>query len=321
MKTKHALLPVLLIFFVFVFFQILDGSKFNYEGKDVAQILKVMPPRDRDRLEYFFRDLVSWDPMGFVLLGEKPMSLGATSRTISPCGDCWDRFLYSVSPHRLRWQKSYDTWRKYEHLFPMTRFAFLYEEGPFGETWYLVVNKKNFIQKVEQHADDFERVLQRKVSGDELLEEGKRKPMIREVLNNHDGLLGTLLGYGRDNSHFFHEAIQKMSEDEFDEFCKQHNLGDPFKNENVEIFERHKKSRDWISAYITGSQSKDLELMFPPGFCAILDHPETHHLQERYLKTRRKIIEFYKDKDFLEATLKILTSEREEGGEEVAAAL
>lgn len=46
-----------------------------------------------------------------------------------------------------------------------------------------------------------------------------------------------------------------------------------------------------------------------PGFYAIIDHPETLHLKQHYLETKEKMIDYYKDKDFLEATLETLTSE------------
>jgi hypothetical protein len=301
--------PVLLVaIFVFAFFQ-KGVTPPSYQGKEVSAILETMPKKDRERLEYFFWELFYLDAFGFVLLGDKPMSLGSTERTFSRQEGALEKLTYALSPRRLRYQKGYETWRKYEDLFPISRFCFLYEEQPSGETWFLLVNKKSFVQKVAQHSGDFARILQRKISGEELLEEGKNHPMIREVLMNHDGLFGTLLGYGRDNSHLFHEAFQTMSLEEFEKFCDQRKFDLPFESEFNAIFEKRNRSANWITTYITGSQSKDLDLIFPPAFRALPDDPETLALREAYLQTKKRIIEHYRDKDFLETTLKILISE------------
>ncbi len=65
----------------------------------------------------------------------------------------------------------------------------------------------------------------------------------------------------------------------------------------------------WLNAYITGNHLKNLELIMLLGFYADLNHRETLEIKEHFLQTRRNIIDFYKDKDFLAATLQELTSD------------
>jgi hypothetical protein len=46
-----------------------------------------------------------------------------------------------------------------------------------------------------------------------------------------------------------------------------------------------------------------------PGFYADANHPETLQIKEHLLEQREKTLNFYKDKDFLAATLQELTSD------------
>jgi hypothetical protein len=151
----------------------------SYEGKGVLQILELMPQKDKKRLEYFFRECIACDAMGFVIFGDKPMALSGKDKKISPLNSL-SSFVYTMSPRRIRSKNGFDTWKKYEKFFPMKRFVFLYEETDFEEN-SLFINKKSFLQKVEQHANDFKTVLKRNATGEELLREGLNRPFLSEV--------------------------------------------------------------------------------------------------------------------------------------------
>jgi hypothetical protein len=277
----------------------------SYEGKSVSVILKMMPSKDRERLEYFFRESIGWDALGYVLFGNKPMSFGGCDQKINPFKDL-SSFHYAISPRRIQSKNGFETWRKYERLFPMSQFVVLYEETPIDVT-FLFINRKNFIQIVERYADTFKCILNREVTGEDLLKEGATKSLLSEVLANHDELIGMLLGFGRENAHLYHLRSQLTSAKEKTDFNEKFHYGYPWEKEEEELNENF-ESVGWISAYITGGHLKNLDLITLPGFCAVVDHPETLHLKQDYLKTREKIIDYYKDKDFLEATLTMLTS-------------
>lgn len=134
--------------------------------------------------------------------------------------------------------------------------------------------------------------------------------LMSEVLFNHDGLIGTLLGFGRDNAFLVHEHGISKSDAEVDDLKQKFNFGNPWETEEMELDEKL-ESIGWINAFITGNHLKNLDLNPLPGFIAILDHPETLRLKESYLQTRKKMLAYYKGKDFLEATLLALTSEEE----------
>jgi hypothetical protein len=277
-----------------------------YEGKEVSKILEMMPQKDKERLEYFFREYIGWEEMGYVLFGGKPMALTGKDKKLYPFKS-FSSFLYSISPRRIQSENGFVTWKKYEKFFPMKRFVFLYDETEL-EVNSFFINKESFLQKVQHHADDFKRILNRDVTGEELLREGMEKSLLSKVLCDHDLLMGILFGFGRNNAYLFHQRSQLASKEERMSFCKKCNFGDPWEKEFEELDGKYKEI-GWISAYITGDHLKNLELIMFPGFCAALDDPETHQIKEEFLQTRKKIIDFYKGKDFLAATLQALTSD------------
>ena len=304
-KWLKILLCGLFLFFSIAFSQLVRTPSIScYEGKSLSKILQLMPARDKERIEHFFLECLNWEAFGYVLFGDKPMALGGCAKNFLSF-ESLPLFLHEISPRQMKCKKGFRAWRKYEKLFPMTRFRILYEETP-SSILMLLVNRKNFVKIVQQHADDFTTILHREVTGEKLLEEGGHRPFIYEVLAHHDGLLGTLLGYGRENSHLYYQADQIASE------IEKLQLQYPWEKEDEELRKNRTCSVGWISSYITGSHLKDIELIHLPGFLAILDHPETIALKEHYLQTREKIIAYYKGKDFLEATLRVLTSETEE---------
>ncbi len=276
-----------------------------YEGKQAAKILESMPKKDRKRLEYFFKECISWDAVGYVLFGEKPMAFISYDKKLDPFKS-FSSFLYAISPRRIQFKNGFKVWQKYEKFFPISRFVFLYEETESNVNC-LFINKNIFLQKVQEHADDFKDILNRDVTGEELLNESLETPLLSEVLGSHDVLAGILFGFGRNNSHLFHRRSQ-LSEVERNTFCKEFNFGDPWEKEFEELSAKQEET-SWISAYITGDHLNHLEQMALPGFYAILDDPETLIIKEQLMQTRHKIIEYYKDKDFLNATLQALVSD------------
>jgi hypothetical protein len=265
----------------------------------------MMPLRDKKRLEHFFRESIMWDQLGYVLFGNKPMSFDGYDKKIHPFKSL-SAFYYAISPRRIQSKNGFETWKQYEKLFPMPRFAFLYEETT-QDVLFLFINKKNFNLTVQKYANRFKSILNREVSGEDLLKEGAYKPLLSQVLIDHDELIGILLGFGEENAHLFYLRSQLATEREQEEFCEKFHYGSPWEKEDEE-FEKKINSIGWISAYITGSHLKDLDLITLPGFIAIADHPETLNWKQHYLETREKIINFYKDEDFLKATLTLLTS-------------
>lgn len=279
----------------------------SYVGKDVSQILAAIPKGDRERLDFFFHDAIGWDAFGYVLLGEKPMALYVVPEAISPFSSL-DAFRHFIIPRRMKSVRGFETWKKYEKFFPTSRFILLYERDALNNLLVLLINKNAFIRKVEQHLEDFQTILHRDIKGEEILVEAQSRPLLTHVLMNHQLLIGILLGYGRENACMFHQKCQLTTEEEKRDFFEKTGLNSAWTAEEFEEFRKQFDSIGWIDTYITGAHIKDLNLMTLPGFAAILNSAETEELRNQYLETKKAIIEFYKDKDFLETTLKLLTS-------------
>lgn len=301
-KLKYVIGFLVIVSFVFLLGNSHDSPlSASNAGSDVHQILQKMPKRDRKKLEYFFRESISWESFGYVLHGKKPMAFGGIDG--APLFKSWDSFLYAISPRRIQYMNGYKSWKKYEHLFPSRRFIFLYEKIASGMTVFLI-DKENFDQTVKKYSEDFKSILHREVTGETLLREAKSRSLF-EVLGNDDRLIGILLGYGRGNAYLFHLRSQIQSREERTKFNEENHFGDPWQQE-WEQLDKKMDAYGWISANITGEHIKDLDLINYPGFCARIDSTETLDLKKIYDETRKKMIESFKGQDFLETVLHIL---------------
>lgn len=305
--TKRRVCCVLFLL-LFGFFSLKKNTDLpnSCAGESILKILKAMPDSDRNSLSYFFRELIIWGNFGYVLFGEKPMALDVIESNINPFADLTQFKLY-ISPRRIKFINGFKTWKKYEKFFPTSRFVFLYDKDNRNNDQIVLINKAAFIQQIENHIKDFEMVLNQNVSGEKLLNESLHKPLISQVLKNHDGLIGIMLGYGRNNSFLFHQKSQLSSEEDMINFCEKHQLKSAWTDEEFEDYRKKFESVSWISSYITGSHLANIELIALPGFGAVFNSSETQLLRQKYLNTRQFIINHYKNKDFLEVTLKALT--------------
>lgn len=307
-NQKHWVGVFLCFFLLFGFFFLKKNTPLpnSFVGESPSKILSVMPDSDRDSLSYFFQELIIWGNFGYVLFGEKPMALDVIENEVNPFADLIQFKLY-ISPRRIKFVNGFKTWKKYEKFFPTFRFVFLYEKDNRNNNQIILINKAAFIQQVENHIEDFEVVLNRSISGEELLNEGLCKPLIAEVLKNHDGLIGIVLGYGRNNSFLFHQRSQLSSEEDMKIFCDKHQFKSAWTDEEFEDYRKKFESISWVSSHITGSHMGNMELIALPGFGAVFHSSETQLLRQNYLNTRQFIIDHYKGKDFLETTLNALT--------------
>jgi hypothetical protein len=327
--NQIAIFVVPFIGWLIFFFQNQPNLSDSFIGKDISIILEAMPERDREKLEYFFQRLILDEDFGYVLLGEKPMAHETLWTKVNPLAclfgekgpaanddfipTLYERFCFyfheAISSGRIKYNKSYETWVKYRKFFPMSRFCLFYENAQasiFDQSTITIINKKTFIKKIQQYNIDFQIVLNREVYGEELLAEGLSKSFLSEVLMHHDGLIGTLLGYGRDHAFWYHQRYCLHSNQEKAEFCEKFYLGFKLTDEIGESWtdEEYAKFREEKNASIVWT--------FPPCFRADPSSVETQNLRRQYLETREAIADYYSGKDFLEATLRLLTSKSDD---------
>lgn len=248
--------------------------------------------RDKQRLFCFMHMLFAEDNFAYTLLGSKPVSW-ASYRNRLPFTDL-SIFRDSLKKYHRTLRLGWETWLKYRHLFPSTTF---WAESPKchpGQVSILMVNEERFNHVVNNNKQDFQNVLDREiVDGFQLLREAKNLSLMNEVLKGHQALMGIVLGYGRDNSWEFLRRAEKRDP-----------LGCVWDEVNDQ---RYGGIRTRLAATdLEGC----LDLESCPSFAGNPNSEESLLLKRDYLLTKQKVINYYKDKDFLEATLSLLAGFR-----------
>lgn len=235
-----------------------------------------MSRRDRIVLTNFFQMLFADDSFAYVLLGPKPMAWASYKNSINDFFNRRNRLM----------RRGWKTWQKY--CFLDTKNLFFSEASTRhpGYVSILLINEQALNRVVAENRADFEKVLNRHVeSGTQLL--SKAAPFIDGILGGHQALLGITLGYGRENSWEFHRKSLERKSVEWVWTPEEYSKG------NEEILD------DSRTEYSIMHYSC-------PSFAGLQNSAESKALKRDYLKTKQRVLEYYKEKDFLEATLSLL---------------
>ncbi len=242
------------------------------------------------------------DVGGYTLFGAKPMHMFNFYKPFSISKS--EFFFSSIRPNNLRIYRDWKTWQKYQHLLEKSEFVFWAEKNPCWEKRSIpdnpsvsifFIHKKELEKAINAHLKDFQKVLKRQnIACEELLLETKDKSFFNEVLRGHEGLIGILFGYGRDNAWLFEEKMHG----------KTVPLSSLWEKELYEHFLMRRSCFIWSFFGICSNEFS--QILDYPSFAADPNSDETKQLKEKYLATREKILSYYKNKDFLEATLSIL---------------
>jgi hypothetical protein len=253
-----------------------------------------LPLKDKKRLDYLFRNLVLQDDFAYTLLGNKPLSFGGYIKPFE--SSCFFTFYQSLLPSNVKMYLGWKTWLKYQHFFISSHYSLWAEESPWikGGMIILLANKEALSLMISNHEQDFLHVLERgSVCSEELLTESNEAPLFQKILKAHDGLIGTLLGYGRNNAWLFYEKDDKRN-------ALVSSLWVP-EVERIMI-----NQMGWSSLLFSKKGSSLSEELFFPAFKADDTSLESELLKSEYELTRNKTIQYYEGKSFLEATLALL---------------
>lgn len=262
-------------------------------------LILLMPLKDRNNLEYLFRSMVAWDVGGYTLFGCKSMHMNGFIKPLSTKD--WRLFCASITPPNLRKYRAWETWEKYRDSFEKENPACLMwsEKNPFWREPHpamsiLLVNKQRLFKTVKLHFEDFQTVLHReKFSAEDLLADAKIHPFLKTVLKNHNGLIGILFGFGRDNAWLFEEREKGKNKVPLTFLW--------IDDEEICSFLQNIPNKAW---WWGGWFPYDLsEILSYPTFLADINSIETKELKQEFISTRRKILNYYEGKDFLEASL------------------
>lgn len=261
------------------------------EGKFIS-----MPLKDKKILETYFKEELIFQGGIYSFFKAKPMSLLSYQKPFDFSN--WREFVTALFPSNLVKYRGWKTLKKYQH-FINDEFIIWEEPNPFfisspSRFFVIVVHKPSFLEIVNTYLEDFQKVLDNSnISGNLLLQSAQEKPFLKEVLRQHDGLIGTLLGYGRNNAWAFEArahgtmtSLAPLWEEKIDDFMRN----------------RYTFSTTWLCRF---PEDVSLYLAYP-SFLADPHSIETLALKKKLLLTREKIIRYYKGKDFFDATLKLL---------------
>ncbi len=246
----------------------------------VQEKIRKLSEHDKKILERFFEEIVINHSFGYTLFGEKPMSLAGCFTNLPYYQSSVLRQSYATLLAGMK------TWKIHKEDLPTKNFLLKFQKLSQGGRFSIyLINKTATLKAIEKHIDFFCKVLKRDVTAEQLLMElCMQETTVEEVLHNHEGLKGILLGYGVRNALLYHRR------EEISESVDQSSSADEY--EKIQkCFERRHNYYQLLSP-------------FPlPAFCYDIESSETSDLLETYAKTRRILIETYANKDFLEVTL------------------
>lgn len=255
------------------------------DQQGVSHSLK-LPVKDKKNLAGLMQKLFAENSFAYTILGSKPVAW-ETYQSPFPLST-WARFYNSFSEHNRTLRSGWKTWEKYQHLFPS---AHLWAETPKchpGLTSILIVNQERLNDVINENKSDFQEVLGREIiDGLQLIGEAKNRSLMNEVLEGHQGLIGIVLGYGRDNSWKFLEGCKNRAA-----------IGCVWEDEEDSIEESLESDANLTDYYLSHYSC--------PSFAGDPNSAESLTLKSEYILTKQKVVKYYKDKDFLEATLSLL---------------
>ncbi|MBS0626291.1 MAG: hypothetical protein JSS32_09600 [Verrucomicrobia bacterium] len=268
--------------------------------------LNAIPQKDREQIEWFFRFL-SWDTH-FVLFGSKPMGFCGFLEQEPPQEyrslDHFEDFAYRFMLPILKLNKGWNLWKKYEHLFPSSRFLLIENHDKSRSTIIFMINKSEFLKTVEENINDFRRILGNHITPVILLEKCQRsKDLISDVLKNNDLLLGILLGFGKHNAQLFFRREQIMGRSKSESLSlnpKKLLPSSEFLSLEEELDHINRKLGNFCN-----SEASDFNqiLLLMPSFFADASDPETQQLKIEYEKQYKDIVKRFQKREFLETVL------------------
>lgn len=297
-----------IFFFFFCNFTLIAGEiaelksqplvKFSAQTYELVRSkVAAIPKEDREFLNRFFSSLVLRNEFGYALFADKPISLTGYFLKV-PLGNAilghyyTDEFIDLLA-----------VWKKYASYFPSTNFILIDEPQSHPEMReFVLINKAAFIKKFEENISDFEAILGEGVTAQKLLARLEQpNANLKTILQNHEGLLGILLGYGRNNAFIFQQRDNILR----DEWMEKPPLNlraltkpSPGYSSTEEEFKQLH-----ATLQLCGEHCYSPLIMGSIHFAADLSDRETQELMKKYTKQRGEISSVFTNGHLLEIVL------------------
>jgi hypothetical protein len=267
-----------------------------FEKRDsVHRILSLMPEEDRLALDAFFRILIFKSSFGYVLYGDKPISL---VNYVSEYSDgFYGGIRYSdLSIAHAILREGWLVWKKYQHLFPSRHYILHhFDRKNRNSAFILIINRNAFEDTFAKNYQKFILKYGSDITAEKMLQKclGEESLFAADVIHCHE-LQGILFGFGRHNSKLFQER------EDLGKLAELHRLGlrIPSRAFLEEIDQINSKLQ-----FFGDDDSSVLRLTSLPTFAADLNHVETVALRKKYKMQRRRVAKHYRNGNFLELTL------------------
>lgn len=288
-----------------------------------------IPVQDRECLNQFFQYLLYKGSMGYTLFGTKPIS-----EVDYPDPKCC---IGSDLGQSLLIEKGWETWMRYQDLFPSNEFILKKEKNGLLDTnTILLMNKTQILSAISQNLDLFQNKFGKEVLPEKMLSQicNTNEPLFQYL--DDEALIGILLGFGRTNGILFKRECEIAD-------YLQAQLTPPFSCLK-EIKQLNLKSQKYVQMrskrkLLNGSK---LATLFPRhveefnsiinrreffelpgddwfltsfGSPRFIDYGEDPKLVDSYVKTRRTIRKAYRKGSFLQVTLNQWTNPQFPGQE------
>lgn len=293
---KHFFLPVLLIIY--------------FSDAKASPILDQVSQADRDSFKLLFDYLFkSHEPFAYTLFGDKPMSFSfvASSQTTAQSTLDFIRIdeyaLLLLKENDLPdefYMQSWDKWEKNMGSLKLKNFLFLKRQLKDLPAIFLI-NKEAFHKVVNDHLKLFKNLLGKEIDSEKILNEIEQEGSdVYKILQQHDSLLGILLGFGKHNSILFEKRENLEKKLNHLNFIQSYQEMITIKNQVDKLWDTLKFRNDYYTS--------DLAMRNAIAFVADRDHPESKTLEAKYNEQSIKISEIYSKEDWFEQTVLQLIS-------------
>lgn len=313
------------IFFLFLF--LLIGCQSQQKVTSFDKQISKIPKEDQEKLEILFHFMMTGDYFACTLFGNKPMTFQEFH------DDPWKMSSFCmVCPYYHYYiDEGWKTWVKYKSFFPSQKFIFSKIPSKVGFEFIILINKEAFRKLFEANKDIFEQGLGPEVTVDQVLydfEKGEKN--FSKLLNEHEGLVGLVLGYGREGSSsvFMDTAltfqIMRKSLHPLTPPCEHQKLMSKATQNTLKLKEKsffrkgvkwhqlnYFQTADVEDPYEELNKNKEKEEIFcpsweerfvnilPPNFFGIKGSEELANLRKEYGKAMQKARDTFKTKSFL----------------------
>lgn len=277
MKHSFYYVSLLLLSIIILFFTRIDRrfERNRVQEQCAPNPIDQLNNQEKIHLRNFFRTLFFSSSFGYTIFGKKPMSIEVI--TLKSHLPDIENLEYRNIEYCINFYNLHKGWRIWKNKFgkdSLKGFSFISYPGitGSGNLEISIINHQNFVEVVSKHLNTFQSIIKKKLDPKEILEEYvKGEGEVFQIIHDHHGLLGILLGYGKDNAwQFLNNAPLSSLVD--------------LKSLNFE----------------------NMDEILPPNFGVIENTVETKMLRESYFQQKEKINEIYQSDLFLEIVLEKL---------------